>query len=80
VNGTRGRWAVPAELPSKDWGPIRETYWASPGGGKPAEFILGGIEPFGRFFAASRAMQAFAPTSVAPVLAAAPTPPAAGAP
>jgi hypothetical protein len=65
VNGTRGRWAVPTELPSKDWAPIRATYWGSPAGGEPAQFLLGAIEPFARFFSASRSMQAF--TTPAPV-------------
>jgi len=59
VNGARGRWAIPSELPSKDWGPIRSTYWGSPGDGKPDQFLLGAIEPFARFFSASRSMQAF---------------------
>jgi hypothetical protein len=68
VNGTRGKWVVPGELPSKDWGPIRATYWASPGTGQPEQFLLGAIEPFARFFASSRSMQAFGPV----------TPPAAG--
>lgn len=75
VNGTRGRWVVPAELPSKDWEAIRATYWGAPAHGQPAQFLLGAIEPFARFFAASRAMQALAP---APAAAAGPvTPPAA---
>jgi hypothetical protein len=63
VNGTRGKWVVPSELPSKDWGPIRATYWASPEAGEPAQFTLGAIEPFARFFAASRSMQVFGPTA-----------------
>jgi len=71
VNGTRGRWSLPSELPSKDWGPIRATYWGSPGSGKPEQFLLGAIEPFARFFSASRSMQAYsAAPSVAPTVAA----------
>lgn len=54
VNGTRGAWKAPAELPSKDWGPIRSTYIDNKG-----NFTLGAIEPFARFFAASRSVQAF---------------------
>lgn len=66
VNGAAGRWVVPGELPSKDWGPIRATYWASPAPGEAPQFILGDIEHFARFFSASRSMQAFsAETSVA---------------
>lgn len=64
VNGIAGPWRVPAELPHKDWGPIRSTYWASPKDGTEPQFSLGAIEAFGRFFAASRSMQAVAPASV----------------
>ena len=59
VNGSAGVWRVPAELPTKDWGPIRLSYWAVPEPDKPHEFTLGGIEPFARFFSASRSAQAF---------------------
>jgi hypothetical protein len=64
VNGTRGRWALPSELPNKDWGPIRATYWGSPRGGKPEQFLLGAIEPFAKFFSASRSLQAYLAPSV----------------
>ncbi|MEM9840690.1 MAG: SIR2 family protein [Pseudomonadota bacterium] len=69
VNGIRGAWKAPAELPSKDWGPIRATYLDNEG-----NFILGAIEPFARFFAASRSVQAFA-TQPAPTEVATGTPP-----
>ena len=59
INCIEGLWEVPAELPSKDWGPIRSTYWAPANEGSPKEFILGAVEPFARFFAASRSSQAF---------------------
>lgn len=61
INGVEGAWQVPTELPSKDWGPIRATYWSSPKQGLPPQFSLGAIEAFGRFFAASRSMQAMDP-------------------
>jgi len=61
VNGAEGPWHVPTELPSKDWGPIRESYWGVTTKGQPAHFRLGAIEPFARFFAASRSVQAFTP-------------------
>jgi hypothetical protein len=75
VNGTRGAWKAPAELPSKDWGPIRSTYMDDKG-----NFTLGAIEPFARFFAASRSVQAF-PTQpdLAALAAEAPPPTAATA-
>lgn len=60
VNGTEGKWRVPSELPSRDWAPIRASYWATPADGAPCEFTLGAIEPLARFFSASRSAQAFA--------------------
>lgn len=70
VNGIRGAWKAPAELPNKDWGPIRSTYLD-----KDGHFILGAIEPFARFFAASRSVQAFpaAPLSTPTVATSSPT-------
>lgn len=65
VNGIEGPWQVPTELPSKDWGPIRATYWSNSVSGGPAYFTLGAIEAFGRFFAASRSMQALKPVPIA---------------
>ena len=71
INGIEGPWQVSNELPSKDWGPIRETYWASFKPGAPPQFTLGAIEAFGRFFAASRSMQASNPITPLPAGAAA---------
>lgn len=68
VNGSEGPWRVPSELPSKDWGPIRSSYWSEPQGGGQHEFTLGAIEPFARFFSASRSTQVFV-TSAAPAAA-----------
>lgn len=59
VNGSEGVWRVPSELPSKDWGPIRSSYWCVPDGGGSPEFTLGAIEQFARFFSASRSTQIF---------------------
>lgn len=61
VNGTEGPWVAPSELPSRDWGPIRSTYWAPRNPGEPPQFLLGAVEPFARFFSASRSSQAFLP-------------------
>ena len=67
VNGIRGIWKAPTDLPSKDWGPIRETYWDAANG----TFTLGAVEPFARFFAASRTDQAFSmPLATVPLTAA----------
>ncbi|SMO99251.1 SIR2 family NAD-dependent protein deacylase [Paracoccus laeviglucosivorans] len=60
VNGSAGLWKVPDQLPSKDWGPIRSSYWSRFEDASPNEFILGRIEDFARFFSAARSAQAFA--------------------
>ncbi|MBL4918661.1 SIR2 family protein [Tabrizicola sp. DMG-N-6] len=75
VNGIRGAWKAPVELPNKDWGPIRSTYLD-----KDGSFMLGAIEPFARFFAASRSVQAFPTQTVPTPPAVAPLPTATGAP
>ncbi len=61
MNGVAGKWQLPADLPSKDWGPIRSTYWGKTDPASPEHFLIGAIEPFARFFAASRTAQIFAP-------------------
>lgn len=66
VNGTEGAWVAPSELPSKDWGAIRSTYWASLNAGDPPHFTLGAVELFARFFSASRSSQAFLSPPVPP--------------
>ncbi|MET3994885.1 hypothetical protein ABID65_006551 [Bradyrhizobium sp. S3.9.2] len=62
INGIPGPWVLPADLPSKDWGPIRSSYWGQPNPGEPQQFLLGAIEPFCRFFASSRTTQLSAAT------------------
>ena len=77
INGIAGPWVVPPELPSRDWAPIRQTYWSKGSATDPERFTLGGIEPFARFLAASRSAQAFmaaAPSVSAVTSAAAATP------
>lgn len=70
VNGMRGPWKAPVDLPSKDWGPIRSTYLDGEG-----NFTLGAIEPFAKFFAASRSIQAFStPPFVSTPIAVPPVP------
>jgi hypothetical protein len=59
ISGVEADWLAPSELPAKDWGPIRNSYWASPAAGGMPEFKLGAIEEFSRFFASSRSPQAF---------------------
>lgn len=59
ISGVSAEWKVPGELPTKDWGPIRSSYWSASSAGAAAEFKLGAIEEFARFFANSRSPQAF---------------------
>jgi SIR2-like domain len=56
VNGVAGDWQLPAELPAKNWGPIRQSYWDGSSGG---EFTLGRIEHLARFVASSRSLQSY---------------------
>jgi len=70
MNGVAGNWRLPPDLPSKDWAPIRSTYWGKPSAGDPDQFLLGAVEPFCRFFASSRTAQTFASSPTpAPVVA-----------
>lgn len=68
INGVAAPWQAPSELPTKDWGPIRNSYWTAPVSGGEPEFKLGAIEDFARFFANSQTPQAFevVPAPVAP--------------
>ncbi|WP_367345998.1 SIR2 family protein [Stenotrophomonas bentonitica] len=61
VSGIPGKWLVSSELPSKDWAPIRASYWAANSSTGVYEFKLGAIESLARFLAASRSTQAFSP-------------------
>ena len=65
MNGIPGPWVLPADMPAKDWEPIRASYWCHSTAGEPEQFLLGGIEPFCRFFAASRFAQMSGATSAA---------------
>lgn len=70
VSGVAADWQAPNELPTKDWAPIRDSYWSTPTASPDGGFKLGAIEDFTRFFANSRSPQAFdasvAPTPLAP--------------
>lgn len=74
INGVAAAWTVPSELPTKDWGPIRNSYWVASSGATKPEFQLGAVDAFARFFANSRSPQAFDP---APAVAPAAPPPTA---
>jgi hypothetical protein len=60
INGVAANWA-PGDLPSRDWGPIRTTYWDVIGHGKQPIFLLGRFDRFTRFFTASHSEQVMAP-------------------
>jgi hypothetical protein len=59
INGIGAPWKLPLEMPSKDWAPIRESYWGKSDPSKPEHFLLGNIEDFAGFFASSRTAQSF---------------------
>jgi len=69
MNGVAGKWQITADLPSKDWGPIRSTYWGRTDPAGPDHFLIGAIEPFARFFASSRTAQYFASSPLPPIAA-----------
>lgn len=68
INGIPAKWSPPSELPTRDWAPIRESYWAPPSDGLPNEFTLGAIDCFAHFFANSRSPLAFNSAENAEVL------------
>lgn len=58
INGIAAPW-VPGDLPTRDWGAIRATYWGVEGATGTAQFQLGRFDRLARFFASSRAAQHF---------------------
>lgn len=56
INGISAPW-MPGDLPTRDWGAIRATYWGIEDGGSTAQFLLGRFDRLSRFFASSRAAQ-----------------------
>jgi hypothetical protein len=59
INGVAGDWR-PGDAPSRDWEPIRSTYWRTTTPEKP-EFMLGDFTCLARFLALSRSGQALDP-------------------
>jgi hypothetical protein len=74
INGMTAPWRVPADLPSRDWAPIRATYWGPTTSTSSDEFLLGAFEIFARFFAASRSAQALGPATTSTPFVLAPAP------
>lgn len=56
INGIAAPW-LPGELPTRDWGAIRATYWGIDEKAGGAQFQLGRFDRLSRFFASSRAAQ-----------------------
>jgi hypothetical protein len=69
INGVAADWGAPTDYPTKDWGPIRASYWSGSATGS-SEFKLGAIDAFSRFFANSRSHQAL---DVAPPMSSVPS-------
>lgn len=56
INGIAAPW-VPGDLPTRDWGAIRATYWGTDPATSTKRFELGRFDRLARFFASSRASQ-----------------------
>ncbi len=65
INGVSAAWQ-PGDLPTRDWGPIRATYWGVPQKDEAASFLLGRFDHLTRFFASSRSAQVFPAMSAPP--------------
>jgi hypothetical protein len=72
IHGIAAPW-MPGDLPSRDWGAIRASYWGIDVSSGTTQFQLGSFERLARFFASSRAAQHF-PT-LTPAAEPAPTEP-----
>lgn len=60
INGIAAPW-MPGDLPTRDWGPIRATYWRIDETSGAAQFQLGRFDQLARFFVSSHAIQHFPP-------------------
>lgn len=68
INGIAAPW-MPGEMPTRDWGAIRATYWGLDEKSGALQFQLGRFDQLARFFASSRTAQ-YLPSSAAEVEAA----------
>lgn len=78
INGIAAPWQ-PGDPPTRDWGPIRATYWGKNDKTDAAEFQLGRFDRLARFFISSRAIQVLGSEPALGVAASAATLPAAPA-
>lgn len=60
INGIAAPW-VAGDLPTRDWGAIRATYWGTDPATNSKRFELGSFDRLARFFASSRASQQHQP-------------------
>jgi len=58
INGIAAPWK-PGDLPTRDWGAIRASYWSTDEKSGAAQFQLGKFDRLARFFASSRTAQHF---------------------
>ena len=58
INGIAASW-MPGDLPTRDWGAIRATYWDLDETAGNVQFQLGRFSRLSRFFASSRTAQRF---------------------
>jgi len=56
INGIAAPW-LPGDLPTKEWEPIRLTYWGLDENEDGSKFLLGRFDRLARFFATSRTAQ-----------------------
>ncbi|MFN0126900.1 MAG: SIR2 family NAD-dependent protein deacylase [Verrucomicrobiales bacterium] len=56
VNGIAAPW-MPGDPPTRDWAPIRATYWNLGDAAQPPSFDLGRFDRLARFFASSKSSQ-----------------------
>lgn len=78
INGISAGWA-PGDLPTREWGPIRATYWGTRPGEASPQFLLGGFRDLARFFVSSRATLRLGPDPVVSGASPTPSPALAGA-
>ena len=56
INGVAAPW-LPGDPPTRDWGPIRASYWGADTTSGAERFLLGKFDLLARFFASSRSAQ-----------------------
>jgi hypothetical protein len=73
INGIEAEW-IPGDPPTRDWGPIRASYWGIASSSTNAQLLLGNSSHLASFLANSRSEQGYAATSMPPPVVTAPSP------